>query len=123
MNDRKAKQSAKKDRYLRDQLPIRLGNLASNLSRLESFAGNATLGEAACRVLIESKFFIEWTAADASLSQQVELLELQRTLARWQLTWSKIWDDSEKRSSIAAQAGNWSKKVLKQSGLLDDVNG
>lgn len=114
----KAKLSARKDRYLRDELPVRLGNLASNLSRLKSFAENAALSEAACRVLIESKFFIEWTAADASLTQQVELLELQRTLARWQLGWSELWNNTEKRNSIAEQAGEWSKTVLKQSGLL-----
>ena len=118
MNYDKAKLSARKERYLRDELPVRLGNLASNLSRLKSFAENATLDEAAYRVLIESKFFIEWAAADASLSQQVELLELQRMLARWQLGWDEIWEDPERRSRMAAEARQWSNRVLESSGLL-----
>lgn len=118
MNYDKAKLSARKERYLRDELPIRLGNLASNLSRLRSFAENVALGEAACRVLIESKFFIEWAAVDASLSQQVELLELQRTLARWHLGWGEIWGNPERRNRMAAEARQWSNRLLESSGLL-----
>jgi hypothetical protein len=109
---------AKKQRYLRDHLPIRLGNLASNLARLDSMVKHPMLGDSACKVVIESKLFIEWTAAEASLSQQVELLELQRMLARWGLAWEDIWSDSERRSLIAAEARQWSNRVLELSGLL-----
>lgn len=118
MNDSKAKLLARKDRYLRDHLPVRLGNLASNLARIDSISKHPTLSESASNVVIESKLFIEWTAADASLSQQVELLELQRTLARWRLAWDEIWDDSERRGSIAAEARQWSNRILELSGLL-----
>jgi hypothetical protein len=118
MKDNKTKQSAKKERFLRDQLPVRLGNLASNLARVESISKHPALREAASKVLTESKFFIEWTAADASLPQQVELLELQRTLVRWQLGWDKIWEDAERRSRMAAEARQWSNHLLESSGLL-----
>jgi hypothetical protein len=118
MNDIKAKLLAKKERYLRDHLPIRLGNLASNLARIDSISKHPTLGESASKVVIESKLFIEWTAAEASLSQQVELLELQRMLARWGLAWDEIWNDSERRSLVAAEARQWSNRVLELSGLL-----
>ncbi|MGE0886869.1 MAG: hypothetical protein AB7P14_25390 [Blastocatellales bacterium] len=118
MNNTKAKLSAKKERFLRDQLPVRLGNLASNLARIESISRHPELSDAAARVLTESKFFIEWTAADANLTQQVELLELQRTLARWELVWDEIWNDPEKLSRIAAEAREWSNNVLELSGLL-----
>ena len=119
MKSDKEKLRTLKDRYLRDPLPVRLGNLASNLSRLKSFAGNTALSEAARRVLVESEFFIEWAAADADLSLQVELLELQRTLARWQLGLDGIWEDSEKRRGLAEQAGRWSDLLLIRSGLID----
>lgn len=107
-----------KEHYLQDQVPTRLGNLASNLARLDSFSRNDALKEAANGVLVESKLFIEWTAADASLSQQVELLELQRMLARWGLAWDEIWDDSERRGTIATEARQWSNRILELSGLL-----
>lgn len=118
MNDSKAKLLARKDRYMRDHFPIRLGNLASNLARIDSIAKHPALSESANSVVIESKFFIEWTAIDASLSQQTELLELQRMLARWGLAWNEIWNDSERRGSIAAEARQWSNRVLELSGLL-----
>ncbi|MFN0112117.1 MAG: hypothetical protein ACKVZH_24910 [Blastocatellia bacterium] len=105
---------------MRDPLPVRLGNLASNLARLDSIAKHSTLSESASNVVTESKFFIEWTAADASLPQQIELLELQRTLARWGITWDEIWNDSERRSNIAVKARQWSNRILELSGLLND---
>lgn len=118
MKDEKSKQAAKKERYLRDQLPVRLGNLASNLARIESISKHSALGDAASKVLAESAFFIEWTATEAILSQQVELLELQRLLARWRLAWNEIWNDPERRSHMAAEARQWSNRVLESSGLL-----
>ena len=118
MNDSKAKLLARKDRYLRDHFPVRLGNLASNLARIDSIAKHPTLSESASNVVIESKLFIEWTAADASLSLQVELLELQRILARWGLAWDEIWGDAERRGSVAAEARQWSNRILELSGLL-----
>jgi len=118
MKDKKTRQSAKRERFLRDQLPVRLGNLASNLARIESISKHPALREAASKVLVESKFFIEWTAADASLPQQVELLELQRRLAHWQLSWNKIWEDAESRSRVAGEARQWSNRLLESSGLL-----
>lgn len=106
------------ERYLRDPLPIRLGGLAANLARVNSFSGHHDHEETVRSLLTESKFFIEWTAADASLPQQIELLELQRMLARWGLAWDEIWNDSERRNLIAAQARQWSNRVLELSGLL-----
>jgi len=122
MNNSKEKLFAKKTRYLRDQLPVRLGNLASNLARIDSISKHPTLGDSASKVIFESKLFIEWTAVDASLSQQVELLELQRILARWGLAWNEIWDDPERRNHIGYEARQWSNRVLALSGLFDTNN-
>ncbi|MGH9853892.1 MAG: hypothetical protein ACREBD_28955 [Blastocatellia bacterium] len=119
MNDIEAKQIARRERYLRDPLPVRLGNLASNLARIGSFSNHPTMGEAAGKALDESLFFIEWTAADASLPQQAELIELRQLLARWRPEWAEIWNDPGRRSETAAQAGVWSQRILESSGLLN----
>jgi hypothetical protein len=119
MNNDRAKLDARKERYLRDPLPVRLGNLASNLARIRSIATQPDLGEAARRVIRESKFFVEWAGKDADLHIQIELVELQRQLARWQFKWHEIWNDVEKRTSVAEQAGAWSEKILDRSGLLN----
>lgn len=119
MSDIEQKRSDRRERYLRDPLPLRLGNLASNLSRIKSLSNHPAMGEAAGRVVDESIFFIEWTAADASLQQQAELDELRSLLMNWRLEWTEIWNDLEKRTSVAEQAGAWSEKILDRSGLLN----
>jgi hypothetical protein len=118
MTEDKIKQQARRERYLRDPLPVRLGNLASNLTRLKSFARHPAMADAARKIIHESKHFIEWTAADAALDVQVEVIELQRLLAQWQLKWDEIWPDSERRRMVATQTDDWSKRILERSGLL-----
>ena len=61
-----------KERYLRDELPIRLGNLASNLARIKSRCQNVANGEIIESLLQESKLFIEWTAQDAEIEIAAE---------------------------------------------------
>lgn len=107
-----------RDRYLRDALPVRLGGLAANLARVKSFSGNPRHRDVVATLLEESKLFIEWTARDATLDVQAELVELQIQLARWQQAWTRIWTDPEQRESVAQQAGVWSQRVLDLSGLL-----
>ena len=106
------------ERYLRDELPVRLGGLAANLARIKSFSAHPDYCEVVESLLEESKQFIEWTVPDASLELQVELLELQLQLARWQRAWPIIWADPVRLAAVAEQAGAWSERVLKASGLL-----
>jgi hypothetical protein len=110
--------AAIRERYLRDELPVRLGGLAANLARFGSFSRNPDHREVVESLLEESKFYIEWTAPDAELSVQAELVELQLLLARWQRVWSSIWVDPTQRAAVAEQARTWSKRVLEMSGLL-----
>jgi len=110
--------NALKERYLQDNLPTRLGNLASNLARIKSRCQNVANGEIVASLLQESKLFIEWTAKDAEIEIAAELVELQIQLAYWQYSWAKIWEDGDQRQRLGEQGGIWSKKVLNMSGLL-----
>jgi hypothetical protein len=107
-----------KERYLRDELPIRLGNLASNLARIKSRCQNIAYRDLVEGVIKESKFFIEWTAGEAEIEVAAELVELQIQLSRWQYRWHSIWGDPEQRMKVAEQAKIWSDRVLDLSGLL-----
>jgi hypothetical protein len=111
-------QTAIKERYMRDPLPIRLGGLAADLARVQSFSDNSNLRDAVEGLLEESRFFIEWMAPDAELEKQVALVELQRQLTRWQHSWAYIWADPARRAAVAEQSGIWSERVLGMSGLL-----
>jgi hypothetical protein len=110
--------NALKERYLQDELPIRLGNLASNLARIKSRCQNVANGEIIEGLLQESKLFIEWTAQDAEIEIAAELVELQIQLAWWQYSWAAIWEDAEKRNRVGEEGRLWSEKVLNMSGLL-----
>ena len=118
MKDRSAIQV----RYLRDTLPVRLGGLAENLSRIRSFAAHDSSRDAVESLIDESKYFIEWTAAEAEAEAEVEvsaeLIELQIQFAQWQCQWVQIWSDPVRRRQVAERASVWSKRVLELSGLL-----
>ncbi|MFN0085149.1 MAG: hypothetical protein ACKVX9_07155 [Blastocatellia bacterium] len=119
----KARLAARKERFLQDPLPVRLGNLASNLTRLRAFSTRPEMGDAAKRVLWESKHFTEWAGLAAEHPVQVELVELQRRLARWQLEWNAVWAYPESRAQFGEVARQWSERVLEFSGLLTEVRG
>jgi len=111
--------AAIRERYLRDNVAVRLGGLAANLLRINSFASRETNSTVVESLLDESKFFIEWTAREVEIERAAELVELQVQLARWQHNWLSIWNDSIQRKRVAEQSHLWSTRVLDMSGLLD----
>ncbi len=108
----------RRERYLRDDLSIRLGGLAANLRRMKSFAAHAGGANAVASLIEESKYFIEWTASDSPIDTAAQLVRLQVELARWQLTWAQRWSDSAHREQLGESALAWSDRVLHLSGLL-----
>lgn len=110
--------TAIRERYLRDELPVRLGGLAANLARVSSFSRNPVNREVVNSLLDESKLFIEWTAGEAEVDAAAQLVELQVQLALWQLDWDRIWADPGQRAQVAEQSRVWSGRILDLSGLL-----
>ena len=107
-----------RERYLRDNLPARLGGLAANLSRINSFTAREISCAAVESMIDESKFFIEWTAPEAEAHVAEALVKLQIQLALWHRSWPRIWSDPSQRSQVAEQSKAWSQQVLEMSGLL-----
>ena len=113
--------TAIQERYMRDGLPIRLGGLAANLRRVQSFTKNDANRDIVEGMLDESKHFIEWTAAEVDIEKAAELVELQIQLARWQYKWHDIWIDPVRRREVVERSGRWSDRVLELSGLLEQM--
>ena len=107
-----------RERYLRDNIPVRLGGLAANLSRIKSFAGNAKNQSVVESLIDESKHFIEWTAQEAEIETAAILVELQVELSLWQINMNQIWHDESKRRLISEKSNRWSQQILIASGLL-----
>jgi hypothetical protein len=99
-----------KKRFLRNSLAVRLGCIAADLARMNSFSKIPNNQEAVKDLIEESKFFIEWTAPRAPLEIQVKLVNLQVQLA--------LLSYLSKKSEIAEFGNKWSKQILELSGLL-----
>jgi len=107
-----------KKRYLQDELPSRLGGIAANLARMNSFSSNDNHLRAIESLLDESKYFIEWTVKDAPIEIQGLLIQIQIQLALWQVQLMRFWTDTKKRHSFANIVNKWSQELLKLSGLM-----
>ncbi len=110
--------TAIRERYLREELPVRLGGLAANLARVSSFSTNSVNREVVNSLLEESKLFIEGTAGEAEVDMAAQLVELQVQLALWQLDWDRVWADQGQRAQVAEGCRMWSARILDLSGLV-----
>jgi hypothetical protein len=111
----------KRARFLRDVEPVRLGNIAANLGRIDAFSSNPQNSELVARMIDESKHFCEWAglavaATDIKLAHT--LLVLQRQLVRWEHRFTEIYADPVRRAEMAEVARAWSDHLLQLSGLL-----
>jgi hypothetical protein len=111
-------EKALKERYLRDGVPTRLGNLASSIKRLGYLVGKKKHDATVHQLFQECRFFSEWTAPDASGETQVGLAALQRDLDGWQKQFQNADGDELWRGEINAACERWSNRLLDLSGLL-----
>lgn len=107
-----------RERYLRDGLPVRLGGLAADLSRIASFSDTPAHQEAVTNLIREAAYFTEWCAPEATLEVQVALAQVQLVLALWRRGLSRWFADDLWRATLAVQAQAWSDRILALSGLL-----
>lgn len=114
-----------KERYLRDDLPRRLGGLAADLARIASSARHPAGRESVAAMLEESQYFIEWTAGDLAetdIEAAAELVDIQVMLALWRRAWADASQNPHQRSLLSLQAKKWSDQVLDYSGLLNTAS-
>jgi hypothetical protein len=110
--------AATKARFLRDAPPRRLGNLAANLARIQTFAEDPGHSEAVRHLAEESAFFIEWAAPAAEPEIQCELLTLQRLLINWIRSWAGVWESPQRLAVMRETAGHWAQRLLQLAGLV-----
>ena len=70
-------------------------------------------------MLEESRYFIEWTAAEAEPEIAAELVDIQRMLTAWRKIWPEVQHSQTQRTLLSVQAKKWSDQVLGYSGLLE----
>ena len=107
--------ASRKERFLLDDFPIRLGGIAANLARVVSFAGNPANRQAVLDLLDESKWFIEWAAPTADIDTAARLVEIQIQLACHERDLLSGKDDID---LLVSNAAKWRDETLEMSGLL-----
>ncbi len=107
-----------RERYMRDDLPRRLGGLAANLARISSSARRPGGAQSVAEMLEESQYFIEWTAAETVLEVAAELVELQVMISLWRSAWPEAQRNQQQRTLLSFTAKKWADRVLQHSGLV-----
>lgn len=109
----------KRERYLKDALPRRLGGLSASLGRIASLARYKTDLENVLQMMDECRYYIEWTAAETKPEVASELIDIQVALVMWRRIWSEPQYTQSQRTLLSFQAKKWSDQVLDWSGLLE----
>lgn len=111
-----------KAQYLQANRATQLDSLALNLTRIQLLARSGTDESVAQHLVRESQFFIEWAVPSIDLETDVtfatELVDLQRLLSRWKLSWSELWANESRRQEIATLAQQWRDHIQSQCELL-----
>jgi len=114
----------RQQRFVQDDIPTRLAQLANNLAEIKSLTASSTNLGAAPNLMREGQFFLEWTVPDiveTDVDLAAELVDLGRTLARWQPHWTKICLDAATLALVSVEAGTMSERVLEISALLVEI--
>jgi hypothetical protein len=98
-------------RFIRDTSSVRLGNLASDLLRLNKWILRRQKDEAIVDLMREIAWLMEWSG-DLGLA---ELADMQREICRWR----RAWPIEQARHILALRASQMSNQILAWSGLLE----
>jgi hypothetical protein len=99
-----------RERFIRDESSVRLGNLASNLLRLSKWIQTRHNDEAIVDLMREIAWLMEWSGDLAS----AELADMQREICRWR----RVWPNEQARHILKLRASQMSNRILEWSGLL-----
>ena len=102
-----------RNRFIRDESPIRMGNLASNLLRLSKWVQTGHDDEAIVDLMRQIAWLMEWSGDLAS----AELADMQREICRWR----RVWPVEQGRRILALRASQMSNRILESSGLLEQT--
>ena len=111
----------RRERYLQQNPPARLGALAADLARVVSASGIPAV-VAVRDLLEESRAFVEWgtpTLLPHRVDDAARLVEIGRGISKWYWIWPQAQGDPTKRQQLAEQAQAWSDEILAMSGLLE----
>ncbi|MBN1933905.1 MAG: hypothetical protein JW934_04540 [Anaerolineae bacterium] len=103
-----------RERYLQDEWPRQMGNLASTLTRLSSRAQDARFDPIVADLLREGALLMEWSASCVPFELAAQMAEMQREL----VLWHRAWPSDAVRSLLAFRARCMADLLLEAAGLV-----
>jgi hypothetical protein len=107
------------DRFPTEPLPLQLGAIAANLSRIQSFSDHPGHMKIVERMIAETIGFVGFLLSNPKPDLPAELAELREWLTSQAGEWGSISRNPDAVALLAAKAGEWSDRVLRRSGLLN----
>lgn len=110
-----------KEHFQQHNISTRLSHLAAHLTQIQSLTTKLAPKDEIANKFRQSLHFIEWTVpelVEIDVSQAAELVDLGRTIARWQHNWNKVCTETNYRSEIADTAGKLSERVREISAVV-----
>lgn len=107
------------NRYAKDDLAQRLGNLASTLGRVSQRALNVDSLQAVPLAVRESMRMMEWNLQVAPPEVLGALAPMQAELGLWWRSWEVVAQSATLRQLLSHRARAMSDQVLELSGLLN----
>jgi hypothetical protein len=102
-----------RERYLQDEWPRQVGNLASTLTRLSARAHDARFDSIVSDLLHEGALLMEWCAPNVPLEVATELASMQRELVLWR----RIWPNDGSRPLLAFRSREMAERLLDAAGF------
>ena len=102
-----------RERYLQDEWPRQLGNLASTLARLSSRTNDTRYDSFVADLLHEGTLLMEWCAPNIPLDVAADLAMMQREL----ILWRQVWPLDAARSLLAFRARQMADHLLEAAGF------
>ncbi len=107
-----------RERYMRDEWPIRLGNLASTLGRVATAASNPKTLSTVPPSLRECMLFIEWNVHAMPHDILADFASMQSELGLWWKGWETAEQSPALRTLLSRRARDMSDRALELSSLL-----
>ena len=110
-----------KEHFQQHDISTRLTHLAAHLTQIQSLTTKLAPKDEIASFMRQSLHFIEWTVpslVEIDVEQAAELVDLGRTIARWQHSWNKVCAETNSRNEIADIAGKLSERVREISAVV-----
>jgi hypothetical protein len=105
------REAARRARFVRDAVPTRLGNIASELNRLAARVSAGHAPDAVVGQMTRIASMMEWLAEGAT----EQVADMQREICRWR----RVWPLEGAQSLLAFRARQMSRELIEASGLIE----